>query len=214
MSKKTAAQLHSMVPPDWYYKSIRENILQNYWHNRRFEEVAKLIEPVKGQILDIGSADGVFTRVILEKSGAERVIGIDVLPPSVKWASRHWNNSKLKFMVADAHSLPFESNSFDAVVALEVLEHVYEPKKVLSEIKRVLKKNGYAIFLVPTDSLMFRTGWELVWTKTRGRIWNETHVQTYRNDYLVKLSNEAGFKVVVNKKFILGMLQAIKVRKE
>ena len=137
-----------------------------------------------------------------------------VLKSSVDWASKHWKrNGKLKFMIADAHKLPFESEYFDAVFAMEVLEHVHKPETVLSEVKRVLKKDGYAVFLVPTDSLLFRTLWENIWLKTRGKIWDETHIQTYRDDTLVKLSKKVGFKLVVNKKFILGMLQAIKLRK-
>jgi ubiquinone/menaquinone biosynthesis C-methylase UbiE len=213
-TSKTAEELHKNVPPNWYFISIRENILQRYWHGRRFDEVGRLIEPTGGRILDIGSADGVFTNVILEKSKADKVIGIDVLKSSVDWASKHWKrNGKLKFMIADAHKLPFESEYFDAVFAMEVLEHVHKPETVLSEVKRVLKKDGYAVFLVPTDSLLFRTLWENIWLKTRGKIWDETHIQTYRDDTLVKLSKKVGFKLVVNKKFILGMLQAIKLRK-
>lgn len=211
---KTAAQLHENVPPDWYFRSIKENIFQNYWHNRRFDKVAEMIEPVTDDVLDIGSADGVFSRVIFKKSKAKKLVGIDVLQTSVDWANNHWKKEKgLRFMLGDAHKLPFKSNSFDAVFALEVLEHVFEPEKVLVEVKRVLKKGGYAIFLVPTDSLLFKTGWDLIWTKTRGKIWDDTHVQTYKNDYLISVSKKAGFKVEENNKFILGMLQAVKVRK-
>ncbi|KKS10939.1 MAG: hypothetical protein UU67_C0091G0005, partial [Candidatus Daviesbacteria bacterium GW2011_GWB1_41_5] len=38
-----------------------------------------MIEPAGGKILDIGSADGTFTKVIIEKSKATKVVGIDVL---------------------------------------------------------------------------------------------------------------------------------------
>lgn len=211
---KTAADLHKNVPPDWYFRSIKENVLQRYWHTRRFEEVGKLIEKSASKVLDIGSADGTFTKVILDKSGAKEVIGIDVLKTSVDWSNKHWKkNKKLKFMIGDAHNLKFKDATFDAVVALEVLEHVFHPEKVLREIKRVLVKGGYAILLVPTDSTLFKIGWDYFWTKTRGKIWDETHVQTYRHDALVTLAKKAGFKVETNKKFILGMLQAIKVRK-
>lgn len=212
--KKTAAQLHENVPPDWYFRSLKENILQNYWHNRRFDEVEKMIEPTGGKVLDIGSADGTFSKVIFDKSKADELIGIDVLKSSVDWANKHWKKNKnMKFRVADAHELPFKSNTFNAVFALEVLEHVYEPLKVLKEVKRVLKKGGYAVFLVPTDVVWFRVLWDYVWTKTKGKIWDDTHIQSYRKDYLVKVSKKAGFKIEKNKKFILGMLQAIKVRK-
>ena len=72
---KLAEELHENIPPDWYYRSIQENIFQRYWHKRRFEEVGALIEPTGGRILDIGSADGVFTKVILDKSKASKIIG-------------------------------------------------------------------------------------------------------------------------------------------
>ena len=214
MSKgtKSASELHENVPPDWYYRSIKENLLQRYWHRRRFEEVGRLIEPTGGKILDIGSADGTFTKFILEQSKAEQITGIDALKSSVKWANEHWKSKKMKFLVRDAHKLNFKSGSFDAAFAMEVLEHVFEPVKVLKEIKRVLKVGGYAVFLVPTESLLFRIVW-FIWGFYRGKIWKETHIHAYRNDYLVKLSEQVGFKVGANKKFLLGMLQIVKVRK-
>lgn len=44
--------------------------------------------------------------------------------------------------VADAHSIPFENDAFDAVIIQAVLEHVLDPNKVVSEIYRVLKEEG------------------------------------------------------------------------
>lgn len=210
---KSAEELHENVPPDWYYRSIKENILQRCWHKKRFEEVAKLMEKVDGEVLDIGSADGMFSKVILDNTKAEKVIGIDVLKNSVDWAKKHWkNNKKLEFRLGDAHKLRFKDERFDAVFSFEVLEHVHDPFHVLLEVKRVLKKGGYAVFLVPSDSLLFRFIWYL-WGFYRGRIWKDTHIQTYRNDYLVYLNKKAGFKVEESKKFLLGMLHAVKVRK-
>lgn len=213
--QEKAAQLHANVPPDWYHQSLRVDILQRFWHKRRFEEISKLIEPVKGEVLDVGCADGTFSRVILDKTKASKLIGIDVLESSVDWANKHWKkNKRMKFMVGDAHSLKFKANSFDAVFCLEVLEHVYNPESVLKEIKRVLKKGGYGIFLVPSDNFLFRTTWFL-WLHfyPRGWVWRETHIQTYKNSYLPKLCRKIGFKVEEDKKFLLGMLHAVRVRK-
>ncbi len=211
---KTASELHKNVPPDWYYRSIKENVFQRYWHKRRFEEVSKLIDPVVGIVLDVGSADGMFTKVILDKSKAKKVVGIDVLKSSVDWANKHWKkNKRLEFKVSDAHSLAFESNIFSAVFALEVLEHVHKPKEVIGQIKRVLKKDGYAVFLVPTDSLLFRLIW-FFWTKFRGKIWDDTHIQSYTNSSLLDMCISVGFEVEVSKKFLLGMLHVVKVRKK
>lgn len=51
-------------------------------------------------------------------------------------------NSIYVDVVCDAHSLPFKSGIFDAVVIQAVLEHVIDPKTCVNEIHRVLKKDG------------------------------------------------------------------------
>jgi ubiquinone/menaquinone biosynthesis C-methylase UbiE len=211
---KSAVELHENVPPDWYHRSIKENAFQRFWHGRRFKEVKKLVEPVQGKILDIGSADGVFTKVILDNSKAKTIIGIDFLKLSVDWAEKHWEkNKRMKFKVGDAHRLEFKSNEFDAVYSLEVLEHVQDPKKVLKEVKRVLKKGGHAVFLVPAENLLFKVVW-FFWRFYRGRIWKGTHLHKYSNDQLVELCKNVGFKVEESNKFLLNMLHVIKVKKK
>jgi len=52
-------------------------------------------------------------------------------------------------IVGDVHDLPFEDNSVDAVICMNVLEHVEEPQKAVKEIYRVLKPGGYAYFDAP-----------------------------------------------------------------
>ncbi|MBX4205570.1 class I SAM-dependent methyltransferase [Candidatus Microgenomates bacterium] len=212
---KSASQMHENVPPDWYYASMRRNVLQRYWHNRRFEKVQQLIEPVKGKILDIGSADGVFSKVILDKTHAKQIIGIDVLEDSVNWANNHWKRNKnMKFIVGDAHNLDFSTNTFDAVFALVVLEHVFEPEKVFKEIRRVLKKGGYAIFLVPADNFLFNIIWGFVTHFWWARIWKDCHVQSFsKENPLSKVVAKSGLKIEEDQKFILGMLNIVKARK-
>lgn len=210
----SAEKLHENVPPDWYYQSIRDNPFQKYWHNRRFEEVSKIIEPAQ-MVLDIGCADGVFTNLIVKRTRAKRVYAIDVLPASIEWAKKHWKrNKRVVFKVGDGHKLEFSSNSFDAVFILEALEHVFKPKKVLLEVKRVLKKGGYAVFLVPTDNLLFRIIWAFVTRFWRMRIWDDCHVQSFNKDNtLADFCGGFGFEVVEDRKFLLGMLNLVKVRK-
>lgn len=212
---KTAEELREQVPPNWYYQSIKVDPLQRYWHKRRFEEVGKLIEPTGGKILDIGCADGMFSKVIFDKAKADELIGIDVLKSPIDWANKHWKRAgRMKFIVGDAHDLKFKSETFDAVFCLEVLEHVNNPLKVFSEFKRVMKKGRYGVFLVPSDSLLFRTIWWF-WLHfyPRGWVWRDTHIQTYKNSYLPKICKKAGFRVEKEKKFNLGMLHLVKVRK-
>ena len=123
-------------------------------------------------------------------------------------------NREMKFIVADAHSLPFKDKIFDAVFCLEALEHVADPIRVLSEFKRVMKKGGYGVFLVPSDNNLFKVVWWL-WLHfyPRGWVWRETHIQTYRDSYLPKACKKAGFEVELDRKFNLGMLHLVKVTK-
>ena len=53
------------------------------------------------------------------------------------------------FKVTDLYQLPFEENYFDIVVSSDVIEHVLKPRKMLSEIKRVGKKNSFIIIGTP-----------------------------------------------------------------
>ena len=216
-SKPSASDLHSLVPPDWYYRSVTKdkNFIRKYVHLKRFEEVGKIVEEKGGRILDIGSADGMFSKVILDISKTDKIIGIDVLKSSVDWANKHWKKTKkMEFKVADAQRLPFKNKEFNAVFALEVLEHVYEPVKVLQEIKRVLKKDGYVVFLVPAETLLFKVVWYF-WTKyTESRMWKETHIHACNADFLVKLAKVLGYKIEVDKKIIFGTLHLIKARIE
>jgi ubiquinone/menaquinone biosynthesis C-methylase UbiE len=210
-----AAQLHKNVPKNWYFESIKVDLFQRFWHKTRFKEVSSVVDPVKGEILDIGCNDGTFSKVILDKAGASRIVGIDVVKKTIDWANEHWKKvGNMKFVVADAEKLPFTTESFDAVFALEVLEHVFDPERVLLDIKRVLKTGGYAVFLVPSDNLLFRIIWFL-WLHfyPRGKVWRETHIQTYKGNYLTKISKRVGFKIVVDEKFLLGMLHLVKVKK-
>ena len=211
---KEARKLHGDTPANWYFESIKVDFFQKIWHKTRFSNVSKVIEQVNGSVLDIGCADGTFSKVILEKSKADRLIGIDVLKTSVDWANKHWKNHKMKFLVGDAHNLKFPIGFFDAVFIMEALEHVADSKLVLKEVKRVLKKGGYGVFLVPSDSFLFRIIWYF-WLHfyPRGWVWNHTHIQTYRKNYLIKICRQVGFKIEVDKKFNLGMLHLVKVRK-
>lgn len=211
---KNAVDIHKAVPADWYTRSIKENILQRFWHTKRFLEVAKIIEGSGGKMLDVGCADGTFTKVIFDRAKPEKIVGIDVLSDSISFAKKKFAKKPgMSFRIANAHKLPFKNKEFDTVFCLEAMEHVEDPRLVISEIRRVLADDGYIVVLVPSENLFFRLGWP-VWTATRGKVWRGTHLHRFSGDQIVSLIKKSGFRVVRNHKFILGMLQLVKARKK
>ena len=79
-------------------------------------------------ILDVGCGEGVLTDEWAERLGDGRVVGIDLDDPklSAEWAKRARPN--LEFRVEEATSLSFADDEFDMACAIEVLEHVPEPR--------------------------------------------------------------------------------------
>ena len=74
---------------------------------------------------------------------------IDEYLPKVKYVVLDKVSDYNPDIVGDVHNLPFEDNSVDAVICMNVLEHVEEPQKAVKEIYRVLKPGGYAYFDAP-----------------------------------------------------------------
>ena len=66
------------------------------------------------------------------------------IDPLADFYKTHFNidSTGLIFLKGRGEELPFEDKSFDIIILANVLDHVESPKKVLSEVKRVLKDNG------------------------------------------------------------------------
>ena len=104
-----------------------------------------------GSLLDVGCGEGVLTQHWAERLGAGRVIGIDLADPKLEseWAARRRAN--LAFSAISAEQLPFADGEFDLAAAIEVLEHVPDPERVLTEMARVAA--GHLLVSVPREPL-------------------------------------------------------------
>jgi len=98
----------------------------------------------KGSVLDIGCGAGLLSNA-LAKEG-HTVAGIDLSQNSLEVAKKHDATGFVDYRVANAYSLPFPNQHFDAVCAMDVLEHVEDPNLLIAEAARVLKNNGLFFF--------------------------------------------------------------------
>lgn len=97
--------------------------------------------------LDLGCGDGVFTAE-LQRAGA-RAVGVEVAPAAVRRAREH--HPSLAFELAPVTGpLPFADGSFDLVWASEVIEHVADTARWLSELRRVLAPAGRLALTTPS----------------------------------------------------------------
>jgi 2-polyprenyl-3-methyl-5-hydroxy-6-metoxy-1,4-benzoquinol methylase len=102
-------------------------------------------------ILDVGCGEGVLTAQWADKLGERRIVGIDLDDPKLKaeWARRRRAN--LEYRVEDATHLSFADDEFDLAAAIEVLEHVPDPERTVSEMARVAKR--WVLVSVPREPL-------------------------------------------------------------
>jgi len=97
-------------------------------------------------VLDLGCAGG-FMAEALDERGA-RVTGIDPAAEAIAAARAHAEagGRSIAYDVGVGESLPYAGGAFDAVVCVDVLEHVQSLPGVLAEVARVLRPGGLFLF--------------------------------------------------------------------
>jgi 2-polyprenyl-6-hydroxyphenyl methylase/3-demethylubiquinone-9 3-methyltransferase len=106
--------------------------------------VAEQLGEAPKKVLDIGCGAG-FLSNELAQAGHE-VSGIDQSEESLKIARKYDGTKSAHYQLANAYALPFSDRYFDVVCAMDFLEHVEDPGKVIAEASRVLKPGGIFFF--------------------------------------------------------------------
>lgn len=108
-----------------------------------FKDLVDSIAPVGLQILDVGCGDGVLSEPLMKKG--HFVVAIDL--PTIATSEQKTKVSSV--LVNDAETLSFVDETFDLIIASEVLEHLWAPKYFISEACRTLKSEGTLIIETP-----------------------------------------------------------------
>lgn len=77
------------------------------------------------------------------------VTGVDYSEEAIDFAKEKTKGLKIDFKRGSVYELPFENDEFDAVVSSDVIEHLEDVERYISEIKRVVKKNGVIVISTP-----------------------------------------------------------------
>lgn len=186
-----------------YYEEARLIFkgLAEHHRDQNYLEDLKIIERMKpeGNFLDIGTNMGFFLRRTREKKW--NVFGIEPSPTLSEMARKYFG---LNVKTAYLEEAGFEDIFFDIITLTDVFEHSCEPKKMLLEIKRILKKDGILFIKVPNGNYSLL---KLRFAKlTRGLkdydIFDSyEHVVHYTQKTLRNMLEACGFKV---KKVFVG----------
>jgi ubiquinone/menaquinone biosynthesis C-methylase UbiE len=141
--------------------------------------------------LDLGCGDGRFT-AILSEAGADAV-GVDVADGALERA-RERHPAAEYLLAAPDGTLPLEDASVDLVWASEVIEHVGDTARWLSEVRRVLRSGGTLLLTTPDHGVLRRmrlafVGWDAHFDPVG------EHLRFYTRRSLVALLEDFGFAV-------------------
>jgi ubiquinone/menaquinone biosynthesis C-methylase UbiE len=155
-----------------------------WWSKARRELVVYLVEKYIGslknkKILDIGCGSGVLIDDFIKREA--EAYGVDM---SLR-AAEFFKKRGLDVKKGKAEKLPYKNQTFDAVCAIDLLEHIKSEKQTLKEARRVLKRNGVLVVFAPA----FRA----LWSSRDDRL---GHVRRYKKGELEKKLTNVGFKII------------------
>lgn len=136
--------------PTTYFRSFK----QDY----RLRSLVRTIKLNKGKLLDIGCGGGMLTESLPYYFPKSSIFGCDISKTAIKYAAK-FGSGKIKYNQIQNNRFPHKDNFFDVCICFDVIEHVPNVNFFLSEVKRVLKKDGQFFLIVPCEGEKFTYTW-------------------------------------------------------
>lgn len=135
--------------------------------------------------LELGCGSGNLASLLYDEGIS--IIGSDISQSAVDHARQQY--PKIDFKVHSADALPYDNQTFDLVMSFDVFEHLPDVDRHLSEVRRVLKNNGYYVLQTPNkfSNIIFET------LKTRSLAWKKYHPSLHFFSQLKRRLKKNGF---------------------
>ncbi|MDD5289018.1 MAG: class I SAM-dependent methyltransferase [Dehalococcoidales bacterium] len=133
-----------------------------YLHLNRYRFSTQFIQGK--HCLDIGCGTG-YGSMYLARKGAHSVTAGDYSKEAIAYAKKSLLQSqtdKIDFQILNATFLPFQEEAFDTVISFEIIEHLKDYRKFISEARRVLINSGTLVLSTPNRQagpFFFKTSW-------------------------------------------------------
>jgi len=155
-------------------------------HLHRYEEALKLIQGSNLFILDIACGSGFGSNFLASKG--HTVIGGDISEETISECKKKYQKINLNFETLNGVDLPFENEKFDVVTSFETIEHTTQYLEMLSEFRRVVKKDGLIIISTPN----------FIINSPNGVLINKYHTQEWIYEELSELLNSVFSEVKIS----------------
>jgi SAM-dependent methyltransferase len=157
----------------------------------RFQLVSELISPLSPKtIFDLGCGDGFQADFLKRTIPGVIISGCDISPTAVQRASMKMDNCYM--LDIDHADLPEESESYDLVLCIAVLEHLYDVDHALREMYRVLEPDKYILVQVPNLSFWkFRL--QILIGKLPYILADPRHLHSFNKSFLLNKLQLSGF---------------------
>lgn len=156
-------------------------------------------------LLEVGCGRGFYINSISHLFPESNIWGIDLCEKYLSIAAKN-KGKNVRLLKSDATDLPFENNYFDIIIASEILEHIPNDIRAISEMYRVLKPDGKIVITIPSKNYPFF--WDPInWVLERtfkchlpsniwwlSGIWAD-HVRLYSEKEITKKVINMGFKI-------------------
>ncbi len=128
---------------DWAESGRDERMAGGHWPRvSQFFDTMALTQGMT--VLDAGCGSGYLVSHMAEKVAGDNAYGVDIAPTMIGRAQTRYKDTvpASNFSVAEAETLPFDDNTFDRIVSIEMLYYAEQPQTVVNEWARVIKKEA------------------------------------------------------------------------
>ncbi len=165
---------------------------RRHW-DQRDKSALNLIRPFHRIIVEPGCGEGITLEKMHRLFPDRTVFGIDILTENIEICKKHGCNVQQ----GDVYHLPLLSTSVDAVMFMEVIEHLNHPETAIREIHRVLVPGGRLVIVFPND-LIFKIA-RLIFLRFDEAAFDPGHVKQWTPDDMSRLLKKNGFTPVFMK---------------
>ena len=162
-------------------------------------EIIDLINNVKKEkikVLEVGAACGNTLLKISNINKTAKLYAIELNKSSAEIASTF---AEVINIDVEKEEIPYEESFFDCIIFADVLEHLYNPEKVLKSFKKYLKKDGIIVASIP-NVMHISVVKDLLrgfWTYSEAGILDNTHIRFFTFNEIKQMFGNAGYNKLV-----------------